>query len=212
MRITIPDLMRLAEEQTHGLLKQGDWYPVPATVPFTRFLGNLQSEEYVDLSCHPHCGMATYLIIVEDEVKPISDFINIQGLINELTNSKKTIEDKKLIGRIKTINGIIKNIKPGLLKYIYPLLNDSSYEKLSDLHHNMIMISSMHFMDPYNFDINRLKRCVIHYATPDGRIIPFCSMNTLHRHQIESKFAKELKELTPLYNIKKLKNKIKNNN
>jgi len=31
----------------------------------------------------------------------------------------------------------------------------------------------MHFMDLWNFDQDRVKRCVIHYAVPDGRIIPF---------------------------------------
>jgi uncharacterized radical SAM superfamily Fe-S cluster-containing enzyme len=44
-------------------------------------------------------------------------------------------------------------------------------------------------MDPYNFDKDRVQRCVIHYATPDGRIIPFCTMNNIHRMKIEKKFA-----------------------
>jgi hypothetical protein len=45
-------------------------------------------------------------------------------------------------------------------------------------------------MDPYNFDLERVERCGIHYAVPDGRIIPFCAMNTLHREKIEKQFAK----------------------
>ena len=47
-------------------------------------------------------------------------------------------------------------------------------------------------MDPWNFDQDRVRRCVIHYAVPDGRIIPFCSMNTLYREEIEKKFSKPL--------------------
>jgi uncharacterized radical SAM superfamily Fe-S cluster-containing enzyme len=47
------------------------------------------------------------------------------------------------------------------------------------------MISSMHFMDPYNFDLERVQSCCIHYAVPDGRIIPFCTMNSIHRPKIE---------------------------
>jgi uncharacterized radical SAM superfamily Fe-S cluster-containing enzyme len=49
-------------------------------------------------------------------------------------------------------------------------------------------------MDPWNFDQDRVRRCVIHYAVPDGRIIPFCSMNTLYREEIENKFAIPLKK------------------
>jgi uncharacterized radical SAM superfamily Fe-S cluster-containing enzyme len=40
MRITIPDLMRLAEEQTDGLIKSKDWYPVSIAVPLCKFLSN----------------------------------------------------------------------------------------------------------------------------------------------------------------------------
>ena len=35
----------------------------------------------------------------------------------------------------------------------------------------------MHFMDRYNYDIERVQRCCIHYATPDGKLIPFCTYN-----------------------------------
>ena len=52
----------------------------------------------------------------------------------------------------------------------------------------------MHFMDPFNFDEDRVKKCVIHYATPDGRIIPFCTMNSMYRESVEEKFAKPLKQ------------------
>ena len=42
----------------------------------------------------------------------------------------------------------------------------------------------------------RVQRCVIHYPVPDGRIIPFCAMNTLHRQEIEKMFARPSKEST----------------
>jgi uncharacterized radical SAM superfamily Fe-S cluster-containing enzyme len=53
----------------------------------------------------------------------------------------------------------------------------------------IVMVGDMHFMDPYNFDLERVERCGIHYATPDGRIIPFCTMNTLYRPEIEKAFS-----------------------
>jgi uncharacterized radical SAM superfamily Fe-S cluster-containing enzyme len=58
----------------------------------------------------------------------------------------------------------------------------------------MLLISSMHFMDPYNFDLARVQRCCIHYAVPDGRIIPFCTMNSIHRPKIEEKLGIPLDE------------------
>ncbi len=56
------------------------------------------------------------------------------------------------------------------------------------------MISAMHFMDPYNFDLERAQRCCIHYAVPEGKIIPFCTMNSIHRPKIEKRLGIPLKE------------------
>ncbi|MCI4325931.1 MAG: hypothetical protein L3K00_08675, partial [Thermoplasmata archaeon] len=43
----------------------------------------------------------------------------------------------------------------------------------------------------YDYDIQRLMRCDIHYSVPDGRIIPFCSYNSgpIYRTEVEKKFS-----------------------
>jgi uncharacterized radical SAM superfamily Fe-S cluster-containing enzyme len=107
----------------------------------------------------------------------------------------------------------MKNVKLGSFrKYLLSVLSTGTYTSLSDLHHNMLMISSMHFMDPFNFDLERVQRCAVHYATPDGKIIPFCTMNTLHRAAAEKKLARPLdvKINTPLYDVESLIKKIEN--
>jgi uncharacterized radical SAM superfamily Fe-S cluster-containing enzyme len=38
------------------------------------------------------------------------------------------------------------------------------------------MAAGMHFMDRYNYDVERVRRCVIQYSTPDG-VYPFCVIN-----------------------------------
>jgi uncharacterized radical SAM superfamily Fe-S cluster-containing enzyme len=47
----------------------------------------------------------------------------------------------------------------------------------------------MAFMDPYSFDVNRVRRCVVHYVTPDLKIIPFCAYNNVHRVETEEEYA-----------------------
>ena len=37
------------------------------------------------------------------------------------------------------------------------------------------------FMDRYNFDLGTVKRSCIHFATPDGRMIPFDTYNNFYR-------------------------------
>ncbi|MFX1259732.1 MAG: hypothetical protein ACFFAN_17910, partial [Promethearchaeota archaeon] len=58
-----------------------------------------------------------------------------------------------------------------------------------------LLISAMHFQDAYNFDLDRIKKCLVHYGVvdPDNprRVleIPFCAMNTIHRERIERRLA-----------------------
>ena len=54
-----------------------------------------------------------------------------------------------------------------------------------------LLVAGMHFMDRYNYETDRARRCVIHYADPDGRLYPFCTYNAgpTHRRQVEQKFA-----------------------
>jgi uncharacterized radical SAM superfamily Fe-S cluster-containing enzyme len=54
-----------------------------------------------------------------------------------------------------------------------------------------LMLAGMHFMDHYNYDVERVKRCVIHYAAPDGMVYPFCAYNSgpTFRDRIEKQFS-----------------------
>jgi uncharacterized radical SAM superfamily Fe-S cluster-containing enzyme len=49
----------------------------------------------------------------------------------------------------------------------------------------------MHFMDLYNYETARARRCVIHYATPEGRLYPFCTYNSgpTFREEVEKRHA-----------------------
>ena len=212
MRVTIPDLMRLASEQTDGLIKESDWFPIPTAVPFTRFVGHIKEREYIDFSTHPHCGMATYLVMEGNKVEPITHYLNVEGLIKSVGDSNEKYESgSKARATASAVSGVMKNVKLSTFrKYLLPVLTDGSYESLSKLHHSMLMIGTMHFMDPYNFDLERVQRCAVHYATPDGKIVPFCTMNALHRAATEKKFAKPIdpKVNTPLYDVAALTRKI----
>jgi uncharacterized radical SAM superfamily Fe-S cluster-containing enzyme len=57
-----------------------------------------------------------------------------------------------------------------------------------------LMVAGMHFMDSYNYDVERVKRCVIHYAAPNGLLYPFCSYNSgpVFRDKIERQYSVSL--------------------
>ncbi|MCX8170608.1 MAG: radical SAM protein [Candidatus Bathyarchaeota archaeon] len=195
MRITIPDWMKLVEEQTNGQIKASDFYPVPTVVPVSKAVGAIKNRRYVEFTAHPHCGMATYVFIENGRMVPITKYANVDKFIESM---KKVYEEASRGHDIRAkmhLIGALRYVRFSMLKkYIWPVLKTGSYKALGDLHRRMLMISAMHFMDPYNFDLERVQRCVIHYAIPDGRIIPFCTMNSIHRPVIEKSMGVSVEE------------------
>ena len=60
--------------------------------------------------------------------------------------------------------------------------------KTDDFDH--FFVAGMHFMDAYNFSVERVMRCVIHYTDPKGHLYPFCAYNgaPVYRKRIEKKY------------------------
>lgn len=195
MRITITDFMRLVEEQTSGEIKTSDFYPVPVVVPVSKAVGALKDKRYVEFTTHPHCGMATFVFIEKGKMVPITRYGNIEKFVESLrqvyTDATKGDKSKAKI----RLAGAVRHIKFSFLrKYVFKVLSKGDYSSLGDFARSALMISSMHFMDPYNFDVERVQRCGIHYAIPDGRIIPFCAMNSIHRSKVEKELGVPIKE------------------
>ncbi len=163
-RITVSDVLRGIEEQT-GLLTRNDFFP-PSLISMV-----LTSIGKSEVGCHFACGAFSYLVIKDGKAEPITRYMDMEKLA-EIYRAK---------GRITPV-AALRHIKLGFLKNLFvSVLRSHAYRDLSSLHFNLIFIGTMHFMDAYNFDLARVKRCVIHYGLPDGRIVPFCSYNNIHR-------------------------------
>jgi uncharacterized radical SAM superfamily Fe-S cluster-containing enzyme len=190
-RITIPDFMRLVEEQTNGQVRRSDFFPVPTVVPFASAVGALKGRRYPEFTMHEHCGMATFVFVDGEKLTPITRYVNIDAFMHSMDEVYGLANaGKRTRARLKMIESF-RHVKVGVLgSLISGVIRQGSYEALGRLMHKVIMISAMHFMDPYNLDLERVERCGIHYAVPDGRIVPFCTMNTLHREKIEKQFAR----------------------
>jgi uncharacterized radical SAM superfamily Fe-S cluster-containing enzyme len=195
MRITITDFMKNVEEQTNGTIKASDFYPVPTVAPIAKAVGALKDRRYIEFSAHPHCGMATYLLIEDGKITPITKLANVDKFVGVM---KKVYElaskGNKTEAKLR-LAGSIRYVKFGFLrKYVLGVITKGDYKSLGELQRKSLLLASMHFMDPYNFDLERIEQCLIHYAVPDGRIIPFCTMNSIHRQEVEKKLGVPIKE------------------
>ena len=137
--------------------------------------------------------------IKNKEQKPIEFFSNFLGDFGKTLDKGLEFLDKTQL-KARFLLGILQYIKkPGKLMEMFSrVLLNGDWESISSFTHGTLLISSMHFQDAYNMDIERTKRCIVHFgvAMPDGSVreIPFCTMNTLHRADIEKQISKKLTE------------------
>ena len=200
MRITIPDVIHLIEEQTGGKIPLDAWYPVPAMMPVGRALGLMKDTPQLELSTHFACGMSTFIYINEDgDYEPITNLIDVSKFLVLLEDISNLFAEEKRgaskRAKAKLAAGVRHIKRKGILKdLLSAFLNRGDYESLAKFMRRIIMIGMMHFQDPYNLDLERVQHCDVNYSAPDGRIIPFCTMNTIHRSRLEEKFSQPLDE------------------
>ncbi len=204
-RITIPYLFELIEEQTGGAITEDDFYPVPFVVPVSHFVNAEEGIPNVEFTVHPHCGTGTYIYVENGKMIPITHFIDVEGLlehVEELASDTGRWSGGS-IGKIKRIGSLISALPKyvdlskapksvDVKKLFIDVLREGTGDAIKEFHRHTLFIGAMHFMDLYNIDLERIKMCGVHYATPDGRIIPFCTYNTIHRAEVEKKFSMPL--------------------
>ncbi|HUU29550.1 MAG TPA: radical SAM protein [archaeon] len=211
MRFTLPDLVRCIEEQT-GICNKDDWYPLSFVSPVSKIISALRGAETVNISCHPHCSLGTYLFIEHETGKPIpiTRFADVEGMFEELDRIAPRTKASRF-KRFAQMNAFYKIQKhyhkekapKGLdfTKFLQTLdgffdKDAGRGEKDGTYTNKTLLVAGMHFMDNYNYDLERVRRCVIHFITPAGTIIPFCAYNGafLHRNIINNQFSIPLEE------------------
>ena len=206
-RFTQSDVARAVEEQT-GLAKaEEDFFPLACVSPFSRLLGALRGAETTTLTCHPHCSMGTYLFVDQrtKQAVPVTRFLDLGGMLQEIDLLARNVGKArvKFFTKVKSWNALKKYFHEDrapreltFAKFLQTLqgMMDKEYgrgEKDGSFTYKTLMVAGMHFMDSYNYDIERVKRCVIHYAAPNGLIYPFCAYNSgpVYREMIEKKYS-----------------------
>ena len=206
MRFTLPDLARCIEEQT-GICVKSDWYPLSFSTPISKIIGAVRGAQTVYISCHPHCSLGTYLFIEQETGRavPITRFVDVEGMFKELdriaarTNASRFKRFAQMNAFFKIQKYFDKDKAPKGLDFTRFLQTLDGFfdkdagrgEKDGTYTNKTLLVAGMHFMDSYNYELERVRRCVIHYATPAGRIIPFCAYNGGHvfRQRIENQFS-----------------------
>ncbi len=209
-RYTLSDLALDIERQTGYLKAREDWYPLSVTSPFSKLLTAIWKYDVAKITSHSDCGIGSYIFVNSKtrSVSPITKVIDIEGFTHELN---KLVKQK--ISHIRALTALsaqhllkkffrVEEAKDGMtpeicLELFQGVVDKEAQQRVELIYNwNMLMVGGMHFQDSYNYNVDRVKRCCIHYSAPDGRIYPFCTYNSgpVFREKIERQFSIPLEE------------------
>ena len=206
-RYTLGDFVHDVHEQTGICDPYDDWFPLSCVSPFSKLMSALRGEGTTTLSAHPHCSMGTYLFVdAQKRGVPATRFIDIRAMLCEMDLLARKAERQhiKLFTKVQAWNSLRRHFHEdrapaGLTfsKFLETLqgMMDKEYGRgkaeAEGFSYKTLMVAGMHFMDVYNFDVERVKRCIVHYAAPNGLLYPFCTYNSgpCYREKIERKYS-----------------------
>jgi len=201
-RMTITDIMELVERQTNGKIKKEYWMPISAFAPIEMFYEKFFNRRVCKSSTHVHCGAGVYIFEKGDGYITLNEFVDLDR-VREIFLEESQSKKRNLLGSAMANLALVAKLKgtidfskiPDYIDWkgmiTSAIFRGDLPQKLKD---KAMFIGCMHFMDPYNFDMDRVQRCCIHYATPDGREIPFCTYNIFHRENVEKKYSSVYKK------------------
>jgi uncharacterized radical SAM superfamily Fe-S cluster-containing enzyme len=206
MRVTTSDVMRLCEEQTDGEIKKTDFFPLSMNQTLARIA--TKGSKHHDFCVHPHCGAITLINYEKNKLVPIPRFIRNEEYYDKM---RRAFDLNKSTPQIiwALLTGFMRYIHPKLWLRVSPIFLTKSFTSIRSLTEDWLWthwftVAVMHYMDLYNFDLDRVQGCTLHYGVPDNetkaRLIPFCTMNNIYRPKIEEQLAihsKEKESLVP---------------
>jgi 7,8-dihydro-6-hydroxymethylpterin dimethyltransferase len=208
-RISIPGAIKLIEEQTNGVIRKEHWFSVPYVGGINKFIEALTGEFKYDLSIHFACGAGNYLFVDPDgKIIPITEFVDAAGMLEHLQKAVNDMEGKGKLARraiaVRTLLGMNKFIDKkrqpksvNFMKLLMSVLLKHDFASMGTFQMKTLFLGMMHFQDEYTYDIHRVEKCDIHYAMPDGEVLPFCTFNVfpeVYRDKVQKQYSIPSKE------------------
>lgn len=213
-RYTLGDLAKDIADATGADIER-DFWPLSTVAPLCDLMSALERKPKIKPSCHPDCAEGTYFFVAPEQfpgqpmkqrLTPIPRVFDIGGLFSDMKALADKLARKPKIGLFDKLKVVLlfarrfnrRSAPKGLTLYKWLRSLQGMLDKKKSRgpeqakHYKTLMCAGMHFMDRYNFDAERVRRCVIHYSTPDG-VFPFCTYNSgpCYREWVEKKNAKQ---------------------
>ena len=144
-------------------------------------------QDIVPVPCNPDTLAMAYALKTEGKAVPLTRYLDPQTLVEGSGNTivferdealKATVKDQ--VFKLFSTNHSPESQANCLSELMCCLPLISAPQTLR--YDNVFRVLIVQFMDAYSLDIRALKKSCIHFALPDGRMIPFESYNLLYRN------------------------------
>ena len=189
------------ENQTAGQITTADFFPMSVMVSPIMIMRKFMKKPWPLFSCSPQCGVVNWMYVSKrGTIIPINHFVNFEKFFGSIEKTAKSVDSTGrfallstlFLAAMRSLNWPLVTKEIGFFPLMTTILRthiSPTYESLGKLRRRIFLLGCMAFMDQYNFDINRVRRCVVHYITPDLKVIPFCAYNNVHRIATEEEYA-----------------------
>ncbi|HEX7642715.1 MAG TPA: radical SAM protein [Burkholderiaceae bacterium] len=144
-------------------------------------------QDIVPVPCNTDTLAMAYALKTGDKTVPLTRYLDPQTLVEGSGNTivferdealKNTVKDQ--VFKLFSTNHSPESQANCLSELMCCLPLVSAPQTLR--YDNVFRVLIVQFMDAYSLDIRALKKSCIHFALPDGRMIPFESYNLLYRN------------------------------
>jgi uncharacterized radical SAM superfamily Fe-S cluster-containing enzyme len=167
-RLTNADVMHLLAQQLPDSLRVSDFVPVPCWFP----------------SCRSMC----YALIDGDRLLPLARLIDVDRYLDYTAN--RVVPDFEVRHALEAMfsASAVPGSEAALLACASCGIDLPA--AFADLRRHGFVITAQDFQDAYTLNVRQLMKCWVTQLTPDGRLIPFCTYNSVgYREQVRERLT-----------------------
>ena len=188
-RLSIADIIKLLDGTNNGRVNASDFVPLPCS--------------------HPLCfSLAYYLVLDNGDAVSLNRLVDASKMLGSLANRTIFGLDSEEYNRLKDMvyemwsgpsgSAPDSDVVMKTLRNILDEISSSRFEPrrtfaVAERHIKSIFIHA--FQDVENFDLSRVRRCYQAYPLTDGKLMPACVYNVLHRNASDRYAMKEDRSL-----------------
>ena len=144
--------------------------------------GTFEAADLVPLPCNPDQICIGYGIRSGRNVVPVTRLMGREDIVAAAPNTISFERDPSLKARVfdlLSLSTVEANGESRLASLFCCLPGIEAPASLA--YKDTFKVAIIQFLDRFNFDLGAVKRSCIHFAVPDGRLIPFDTYNSFYR-------------------------------